>query len=650
MRRAIESRTLAVFRDIGLQTAGSIKCRARVSKYEARGFRVTQGSVSSPTTLAAPFTYFTEAEERQLGVSPGDRNLPVPPLEVFGFSADPGEWQPQRPTPECKMIFTVGSAAAGKSTVLAQVAAAAPELAQWRWVDLDAFIELVDGSRAPSPAQMATANDRVDLVELPGARAARQNVVWDTTGMNRARLLGGSYRGIDVDGVTNWPEYSFVVVVVVCHPAVALARNRSRPRKLSTLTVVQSWIRAYRTAVELADSCSGEDVLFVASQRSDCPAESRKRADMHCPATWAALHADAIAQFERWERTGELYEHLAAADGGALSDADAEQLDDFCQGYRCLWTQLQCRGTSTLPNLVARVQRFAAPPEAPVVAVASPCHAGRLQQQPVQLSVVTYNIWGDPTARDDRSAALIDLLVAEMADVVCLQEVTQAALMLLGEDVRIRQLYLISDDPRKHGSDALSSTAFRSRASTSLGFANVTLIRRGLATEDTPCFQCVALPSEMGRHMLVATLTLKGGQIVVANVHLDSNPASTDLRMEQLGYIEDALDTAGHGAHAEASSLRIACGDFNFAPLGVEERAIPTGWIDTWGRDGMTLNTGERDVGSTTHHGRIDRVFVSLAGARPMSQSKRLGVGVTVDVARGMPISDHYGLRVDLVC
>ena len=422
VRLAIESQTLTVFRDISLQTAGSIKCRARVAKYEARGFRVTQGSVSSPTTLAAPFTYFTEAEERRLGVS--SSNLPEP-LEAHRFSPEDQKWMPWRPETPCRMVITMGSAAAGKSTLLQNAADEKPELQNWRWVDLDAFLELGDQNQAPTPAEMAAANDRVDLHELPAARAALENVVWDTTGMNRARLLGGAYRGVDVMGVMNWPEYTAFVIVVVCHPAVALARNRARRRKLSVLTVVHSWICAYKTALTLTKA-SAADIVFVDSQHYSTSLATG-------PSHPALNEGAIIIEFDRRERAGELYKHLAA-DTGDLSSEGTVQLEDFCNGYVDVLAQLQSRCTSIWPEALMRLGDFwqlATLAEVPDLKA----RTDALQTHP--FSVISYNLWGDPTAREARLHALVDLLVAEHSDVVCLQEVTQATLTLLGNDARI---------------------------------------------------------------------------------------------------------------------------------------------------------------------------------------------------------------------
>ena len=163
-----------------------------------------------------------------------------------------------------------------------------------------------------------------------------------------------------------------------------------------------------------------------------------------------------------------------------------------------------------------------------------------------------------------------------------------------------------------------------------------------VAMDDAPTFKGVVLPSEMGRHALLATLTLRGCVVNIANVHLDSNPARTDLRIEQLGWIEDAFHSASYSGSDRC--LQIACGDFNFGPQGDEEKAVPAGWQDTW----VTVNGPNASDGGTTHHGRIDRIFISSVKAVTVAQFSRLGVGVTVDNACIMPISDHCGIRVDL--
>ena len=74
---------------------------------------------------------------------------------------------------------------------------------------------------------------------------------------------------------------------------------------------------------------------------------------------------------------------------------------------------------------------------------------------------------------------------------------------------------------------------------------------------------------------------------------MTSRPYDPDrpyLRIEQLGCLEDAMvnaikelsyrDSTGTAATTAAplAACGILCGEFNFAPAGVEEKALPTGW------------------------------------------------------------------------
>ena len=108
-------------------------------------------------------------------------------------------------------------------------------------------------------------------------------------------------------------------------------------------------------------------------------------------------------------------------------------------------------------------------------------------------------------------------------------------MVLLGQDCRIREL---SDDP-----DGGMSDSFACRASTSLGIANVTLVRRGVARDNAVAFVDVAFPSEMRRRALVASFVMADSDraFVVANLHLESNPVWTELRVQQIERAEDIM-------------------------------------------------------------------------------------------------------------
>jgi hypothetical protein len=65
------------------------------------------------------------------------------------------------------------------------------------------------------------------------------------------------------------------------------------------------------------------------------------------------------------------------------------------------------------------------------------------------LIVLTYNVWFDKRNKEARSLALMRILDASNADVICLQEVTPEFLFLLRDQTWVRQRYLLSDSVGK---------------------------------------------------------------------------------------------------------------------------------------------------------------------------------------------------------
>lgn len=150
---------------------------------------------------------------------------------------------------------------------------------------------------------------------------------------------------------------------------------------------------------------------------------------------------------------------------------------------------------------------------------------------------------------------------------------------------------------------------------------------------------------------------------LVANVHLDSNPERTDVRIEQLKTVQEAMDSAIELFRNKA--IGIVCGDFNFTPQGEEQEAISPRWNDCW--EGYSspnvLDTAtschwtdtwrkEAQLGCTAHYGRIDRIFLLTNESDIQLETiKLVGTGVTVEVRNGMtiPVSDHDGIRADFL-
>ena len=673
VEEAIRTRTLTVYRDISLQTAGSIKCRARVAKYEARGFKVRQGAVQEATTLAAPFTYFTAEEEALLGVVDGG-GTPHVALLAHRWSQVDGCWHPvEDASATRKMVLTVGGAATGKTTLLSAARSKVPALESWRWIDMDAFLhgkgvhQSHGNSSIATEVNLAAANDEVDLHQLPSARAAGDNVVWDTTGMHLARLIGGKYRGVDVTGVLNWPGYSYLVIVVVCHPAVALLQNTMRPRQLDIATVLRSWTSAYQTAISLASTDNPHVRRIVVRPQYHCDCRPGHGDDTAASHAGGCIFHLKIATFDDAVRSDGLLAYILSlipAVDRAQYDDDKDSVvsrsvADFCTHFESLQSDID-DNEGLCPDVMAELEHFVTPAPQRILAIST-------------LSVVTYNMWGDPTAKSERCEGLLAILLAEDADVVCLQEVTRETLLQLSENTTIRNRYALSDEPALTHDQAAQSS-FARRASCSLGIVNVTLVRADLLESygATVTFNLLALPSEMSRHALLTTITIPSGDgggggggggggassaVIVANVHLDSDPGRPDLRIEQLGCLEDAIVKATKEFSTAGSTTAVAsgvlCGDFNFSPAGVEESGLPKAWDDAWTACSEHRDVGDIDDDKTMHHGRIDRIFcfrgsASNSGLKAM-RTKRLGVGVTViGGSTLMPISDHFGLRADL--
>lgn len=60
--------------------------------------------------------------------------------------------------------------------------------------------------------------------------------------------------------------------------------------------------------------------------------------------------------------------------------------------------------------------------------------------------------------------------------------------------------------------------------------------------------------------------------MVVANVHLDSNPERSDIRIEQLEQVKAEMELE----MARCDDIcGIVCGDFNFLPESEEEKTVP---------------------------------------------------------------------------
>lgn len=225
-----------------------------------------------------------------------------------------------------------------------------------------------------------------------------------------------------------------------------------------------------------------------------------------------------------------------------------------------------------------------------------------------ELTAVTYNVWfDDASGKRDRYAAIIGYLGTSAADVICLQEVTDAFAVEVAGFARAKG-YQVAFDQRPSG----YGTAILSRGP---------IIRT----------QVIALPTRMGRQGLRCTTVLSGRTIQVTTAHLDSLPEDTERRIRQV----QALD----------ASVAIDClwlGDFNFGD-GQPEQAALGRWTDFGQGDPRPTydplaNPLARQTAFANEDGRrLDRVLG--LGAWTLARYR---------VDSGIPFSDHYPVVVTL--
>jgi tyrosyl-DNA phosphodiesterase 2 len=244
--------------------------------------------------------------------------------------------------------------------------------------------------------------------------------------------------------------------------------------------------------------------------------------------------------------------------------------------------------------------------------------------------VVTYNVWFGEFLWRERFAALLDVVRACRPDLVALQEVTPRHLEYLLTVEWVRREFRISDITgstlQPHGVLLLSRMPLR-----------------GLCLQE--------LPSDKDRKMLVAELGLGARAVCVGNLHLESSPRATPVRLVQLDTILPRL----HGAQRT-----LLLGDFNFDPAQLPEQArVEQHYRDLWAElrpdePGFTEDTVINGM-LQAHKGRekqvrFDRILLRASRPGWTPESVRL-IGtrpITPHQPEVFP-SDHFGLAGSLV-
>ena len=158
-----------------------------------------------------------------------------------------------------KAIIMAGAAGSGKTTfvtgneekAIKGLIQAIPELKSFKYFNPDEYIEgkkdLIDPETGEKieDISLTKASMYIDDIDVPQALEKGENFIWDTTSANAAKMIGGKLRSKDVKGITNTPNYSFLMVMVYAHPIVSFLSNFQRERKLPKVGVISTWNNVY---------------------------------------------------------------------------------------------------------------------------------------------------------------------------------------------------------------------------------------------------------------------------------------------------------------------------------------------------------------------------------------------------------------------
>lgn len=239
---------------------------------------------------------------------------------------------------------------------------------------------------------------------------------------------------------------------------------------------------------------------------------------------------------------------------------------------------------------------------------------------PVEVRVLTWNVWFGGHMFEERRAALLADLERRKPDVICLQEVTKELLDVLIELPWITRAYTLSDVELYQTYDVMILSRLP--------------VRR---------WSALPLPTTMGRRLVVAELACG---LAIGTVHLESMKQSIHPRATQLRLIQPALAALGDA---------VLCGDMNFQPTDpTETAALDPAFVDVWPAlhpddPGYTadsaINRMRLALKPALSRKRIDRVFLHGTRWRPTAIEL---VGTEPIDPDGTFTSDHFGLAATL--
>ena len=226
------------------------------------------------------------------------------------------------------------------------------------------------------------------------------------------------------------------------------------------------------------------------------------------------------------------------------------------------------------------------------------------------IKLMSWNVYFDDASGDERYPAIIQSIVEQNPDLVCLQEATSKFIGLL-----------------KSSEQLANYSPVHSRGASR--YKNIILTKTGINSSGI-----IPLPTNMGRSATYIKTRINNRDTTIVNLHLDSMMNDTALRLRQLEKVVE---------FTSREDAVILCGDLNFGD-GEKENAF--------------IRQHFRDVGLDNPKATYDIENNALAGKTKflLENSRRLDhILVSDDIkARNyrvlsLPYSDHYPITAELV-
>jgi predicted AAA+ superfamily ATPase len=176
-----------------------------------------------------------------------------------------------------KAIIMAGGASVGKSTVLKTIDS---QLKGFENLNADKYVEDKD---SPMFGNLSAASNQIRKQDLPGAIAAKRNLIYDTTASNLSTLQ-------PTLDMLNEGGYDIMMIMVYAHPIVSFLRNYKRERKVPAAGVLGTWGNVYNLLDEYKNIFKDNFVLVRT------PAGPEEEAE--------------IANFEKAYQNGKLKEYF----------------------------------------------------------------------------------------------------------------------------------------------------------------------------------------------------------------------------------------------------------------------------------------------------------------------------------------------------